>query len=255
MRLELGDAVALRYRLVPGSTVRWVVRMDVDMTISVPDAPDETLLAMITSALDLETVRLEGQTALVRAYAHRSDFWVKGGTLSEDDVADPMAAMVPALLVDDLGSIVPLADGMAQSLAPPDSGDPGRMLLLALFPPYPEQSVQSAMQWEVGLHPSWSRTPDIAVACALARMERASDGSTQPVVLHGMSHEWEHPADGDQAFRSSGSMRFAAETRVDPRDGWAAHSESTGEIVATHARADGVEVTITTALKVVADRE
>ena len=257
MRLDIQDGIALRYRLVPGSTVRWVVRMDVDLTIESPDAPTETMVAMVTSALDCEVVRLEGQTALVRAFAHRSDFWVKSGTLDEDDVADPMGGFVKAFLLDDLGSVVPVADERASALAQPDDGNPGRALLLALFPPFPEERVESSMQWEVGLHHSWSTQKDIGVRCGLSKLERDQGQMVLPVVLHGTEYEWTQPADESvaHAFASSGSVRFAAETRVDPRDGWAAHTEGTAQLVSRYLREDGVARTVTTQIKLVADRE
>lgn len=257
MQFTLNEAVALRYRMVPGSTVRWVVRMDVDLTIETDGAPPDSMCAMVTSAIDCETVRLEGQTALVRAYAHRSDFWVKSGTLDEDDVADPMAGFIKAFLLDDLGSVVPLADEAAQGLAPPDDANPGRALLLALFPPYPEESVQSAMQWEVGLHPSWSSTPNIVVSCALARLEATSGAGIQPVVLHGATWDWSVAAEGEgpTAFGSRGSLKFAAETRVDPRDGWAALTNGSAELVTRYENAQGAGRTVTTSMTLVAERE
>ena len=255
MQLAFGKAAELRYRLVPGRTVRWVIRMDVDLTVETTGAPTETLRAMVTTALDIEVVRLEGQTALARAYPHRSDFWVKSGTLTEDDVADPMAGFVPAILLDDLGSVVPLTDQMATALAEPDDANPSRVLLLSLFPPYPEPEVETSMQWEVGLHPSWSHTEDIALACGFARLDREDGGVLRPVVLHGTAYEWSRPASEAHAFASSGEVKFAAETRVDPNDGWASHTEANAQIVARHARGDGAQITLTTTLKVIAERE
>ncbi len=255
MRVNVGDAIALRYRLVPGSTVRWVVRMDVDLCIETPGATDETMIAMVTSAVDCEVLRLEGQTALVRPFAHRSDFWVKDGTLDEDDVADPMAGFVKAFLLDDLGSVVPVVNERAEALADSDDGNAGRVLLLALFPPYPEPAIETSMQWEVGLHPSWSATSDLAMTCELARLARSDDGPIVPIVTHTLAYDWSKDATGPNALGAGGSVAFSAETRVDPRDGWAEHTQAKATLVTRYTREDGALSTVTTALNIVATRE
>ncbi|MGK0349168.1 MAG: hypothetical protein ACI855_005261, partial [Myxococcota bacterium] len=199
--------------------------------------------------------RLEGQTALVRPFAHRSDFWVKDGTLDEDDVADPMAGFVKAFLLDDLGSVVPMVGERGQALAEPDDGNAGRVLLLALFPPYPEAAMEKSMQWEVGLHPSWSATADLAMSCELARLERSDDGPILPVVTHSLAYDWSQAAAGPHSLSAGGSVAFSAETRVDPRDGWAAHSQAKATLVTCYTREDGALSTVTTALNIVATRE
>lgn len=255
MRFNVGDAVALRYRLVPGSTVRWVVRMDVDLRIETLGSPDETMIAMVTSAVDCEVLRLEGQTALVRPFAHRSDFWVKDGTLDEDDIADPMAGFVKAFLLDDLGSVVPVANERAQALAEPDDGNAGRALLLALFPPYPESAVETSMQWEVGLHPSWSDTADLAMSCSLGKLEPSDSGQIVPVVTHTLSYDWSREASAPSTVGAGGSVQFSAETRVDPRDGWASHTQADATLVTRYSRPDGAVSTMTTDLKIIATRE
>lgn len=256
MRLNLNEGADLQYRLVVGSTVRWVVRMDIDMSVSSPGDAAETMQAMVTSAIDCEIVRIEGQTALVRPIAHRSDFWVRGGTLTEDDVADPMAGFIKAFLLDDLGSVVPLVDERASALAPPDDANPGRALLLSLFPPYAGQAVTPGRQWEVELHHSWSAATDTPVVqVALARLEQGSDGRMIPVLLHGLEYDWANEADGSQDYAAKGQVRFAAETRVDPADGWALHTEGKCEISAHFERDDGVARSVTTRIRLVADRE
>jgi hypothetical protein len=258
MKFQTPSALTMRYRQVIGSTVRWAIRLDVDLAVTDSSGrPPQTLDAMVTSQLDCEVLKIEGQTALVRCYAHTSDFWVRGGTLDEDDVADPMAGFVEAFLLDDLGSVVPLANQQATALAPPDDGSAGRWVLLALIPPIPEEEIQKGAAWRVQLHEGTVGAAEpVEIEVELTDLGSGSDGKVEATLTHRTRYGWSRPAhpDDPRQLGVSGVLVMDARSKAGV-DGWPRRVDASGSIEVTLSTLDGTTQTIRTRLKLVADRQ
>lgn len=219
------DATLLRYRLTPGSTAQYEVRLDLHMEIRMQaDADPDLLDAQITTDLDFEVVRpADGDAAVVRVHGRNTSMWVTSeSTLDEDDVSEPLSGLPVAILLDDRGNSVPLADTMGRDVAPTDDTNAAPFVLKAMLPLYSKHPVAPGDEWQVrNEHGTTGHVDPGETSCVYVSVDQ-SDGWLEPVIRHRYAYQWSL-ADGER-----GATAYAADTRVSTRDGWP--RQVTGEV-------------------------
>jgi len=211
------NASVLRYRLTPGSTAQYEVRLDLHMEIRTsPDEDPQVLDAQITTDIDFEIVTAaDDDTAVVRVHGRNTSMWVTSeSTLSEDDVDEPLSGLPKAILLDNRGNSVPLADTMGHEIAPTDDTNAAPFILKAMLPLYSEKPVVPGAEWDVrNEHGTLGLADPGDTHCLYLSCEHDANGWLEPMIRHRYAYQWSQ--EGER-----GATAYMADTRVSTRDGW-----------------------------------
>jgi hypothetical protein len=186
------QASVLRYKLTPGSTAQYEVRLDLHMEIRpAPDADPETLEAQITTDIDFEVVMApDDEPAVVRVHERNTSMWVT----SESTLAE--------------------ADMTGHEVAPPDDTNAAPFILKAMLPLYAENAVTPGEEWDVrSEHGTVGHQDPGDTHCLYVSVEHDPAGWVEPVIRHRYAYQWSQ--EGER-----GATAYAADTRVSTRDGW-----------------------------------